>query len=83
MKESDIGQLHIKGHYHLSVSRYRAEDVAKARHTNELQPSGQLWVRLDAEHMGVGGDDSWTPSVHEQYQLLKRHYHYQLTLAFH
>ncbi|EPP21027.1 beta-galactosidase [Vibrio fluvialis] len=83
VKESDIGQLHIKGHYHLSVSRYRAEDVAKARHTNELQPSGQLWVRLDAEHMGVGGDDSWTPSVHEQYQLLKRHYHYQLTLAFH
>ncbi|MBO0212012.1 beta-galactosidase [Vibrio sp. Vb2880] len=82
VKESVVGGFTVTGLHHLSVSRYDAQAVANARHTHELQPSGKLWVRLDAEHMGVGGDDSWTPSVHLQYQLLKRHYHYQFTLAF-
>lgn len=28
-----------------------------------------LQVHLDHRHMGVGGDDSWTPCVHEEYLL--------------
>ena len=27
-----------------------------------LQPSGFNWVHLDHRHMGVGGDDSWSPT---------------------
>ena len=26
-----------------------------------------LQVHLDHKHMGLGGDDSWSPCVHEQY----------------
>lgn len=36
-------------------------------HDCDLQPSGHTHVHLDAAHMGVGGDDSWSPSVREQY----------------
>ncbi len=28
--------------------------------------------------LGVGGDDSWTPSVHDEFKLLEEHYHYQV-----
>jgi beta-galactosidase len=30
--------------------------------------------------MGVGGDDSWTPSVHEEFKLLQEQYRYRVTL---
>jgi hypothetical protein len=30
-------------------------------------PEKPVWVVVDAAHMGVGGDDSWSPSVHEEY----------------
>ncbi|MGL5291509.1 MAG: hypothetical protein ACRC9T_06255, partial [Vibrionaceae bacterium] len=38
----------------------------------------KLFVRIDHRHMGVGGDDSWTPSVHKAFQLTDRSYRYQL-----
>jgi beta-galactosidase len=31
--------------------------------------------------MGVGGDDSWSPSVSNEYLLDAAHFHYQLVLA--
>ena len=38
----------------VSVSRYRAEDLAGATHAEDLVPSGSLLVTLDAAHRGVG-----------------------------
>ncbi|MEZ9417847.1 hypothetical protein AB4189_27355 [Vibrio sp. 10N.286.49.E1] len=35
-------------------------------------------MNVDGFHMGVGGDDSWTPSVHDEFKLLKEYYHYQV-----
>ncbi|WP_354624293.1 hypothetical protein [Psychromonas sp. MME2] len=43
---------------------------------------GRLYVNLDAFHMGVGGDDSWSPSVHKEFLLDREHYHYQIALTF-
>ncbi|MFA0725169.1 hypothetical protein AB4574_28870 [Vibrio sp. 10N.222.49.E5] len=31
--------------------------------------------------MGVGGDDSWSPSVHQEFQLTDNQYRYQVTLT--
>lgn len=47
------------------------ECVHQATHTHELQADadGALHVHVDAAHMGVGGDDSWSPTVHEAYLL--------------
>jgi beta-galactosidase len=80
VKQSRIGTLTINGLHHLSVSRYSCEVLTTAKHTNELIDSGMLFVRIDGFHMGVGGDDSWTPSVHEEFTLKQEQYRYQVTL---
>ena len=82
VKEASIGDLSVSGDFHLSVSRYHQANVTQAKHTNELIDDQQLYVKLDGFHMGVGGDDSWSPSVHQEFLLNKQHYHYQLTLDF-
>ncbi|MBW3694259.1 beta-galactosidase [Vibrio sp. T187] len=82
VQESQVGDLKVTGEHYLSVSRYEQSNVAQAKHTNELKDSGKLFVRLDGYHMGVGGDDSWTPSVHEEFKLVQQRYRYQLTLSF-
>ena len=82
VKEAEIGDLSVTGNFHFSLSRYSQNNLASAKHSNELVNDKQLYVRLDALHMGIGGDDSWSPSVHKAFLLDKEHYHYQITLAF-
>jgi beta-galactosidase len=82
VKEATVGDLTLSGHFHLAVSRYSQMNIARAKHAIELINDQQLYVRLDAFHMGVGGDDSWSPSVHQEFLLNKEHYHYQMMLAF-
>lgn len=40
-------------------------NLSLARHDCELEPDSMNHVYLDHKHMGLGGDDSWSPSVHE------------------
>ena len=82
VKEASIGDLLIAGDFHFSVSRHSQANLAAAKHTNELVAEQKLYVCLDGFHMGVGGDDSWSPSVHKEFLLDKAHYHYQLSLCF-
>ena len=78
----NLGELMVTGQFHFAVSRYDQMQLAQARHTCDLQPQDRLWVRLDGYHMGVGGDDSWTPSVHPQFLLDRSSYEYALRLDF-
>ncbi|MEZ9945646.1 beta-galactosidase [Vibrio breoganii] len=81
VRNAQIGALNIKGLFNFSVSRYSQCNLAEADHINELHDSGRLYIRIDSEHMGIGGDDSWSRSVHDEYLLKKKHYHYQITLT--
>ena len=36
-----------------------------ARHDHEIVRSDNVHVYLDHRHIGSGGDDSWSPSVHK------------------
>lgn len=49
--------------------RYSLANLSLARHDYELIPDRVTHVYLDHKHMGVGGDDSWSPSVHEKYTV--------------
>lgn len=49
----------------VSVRRFSLESLAAAKHDFEMQQDTRVHVHLDHRHMGVGGDDSWSPSVHE------------------
>ena len=67
-----LGQLaveHLDADLAFSVSEYGVDQLMAAEHTNELVSDGCLHVHIDGFHMGVGGDDSWTPSVKPQYLL--------------
>eukprot|EP00798_Chlamydomonas_sp_ICE-L_P031678 gene31678-6880_t len=67
----------------MNVSRFKVDAIHKAAHDYELQMSadGLTHVILDTAHMGVGGDDSWSPSVHQKYQVPPQIYSFSVGLA--
>lgn len=79
--ELTVGNLLVEGEFHFSVSEFNQANLASAKHTNELIEEDAVYVRIDGFHMGVGGDDSWTPSVHDVHQLREQHYRYAVVLS--
>lgn len=75
-----LNQLQICGDFQFSVSHYSQQMLASAKHTHQLIPEEKIYLHLDHKHMGVGGDDSWSPSVHAAFQLTDTHYTYQITI---
>ncbi|EGQ8551034.1 beta-galactosidase [Vibrio parahaemolyticus] len=75
----EINELIISGDFQFSVSQYAQHALAEAKHTNEIDKEEQVYLRLDHKHMGVGGDDSWSPSVHKKFQLTDNHYAYRVS----
>ncbi|KAG8391126.1 hypothetical protein BUALT_Bualt01G0155500 [Buddleja alternifolia] len=51
----------------MNASYYGTAELERATHNEELVKRENIEVHLDHKHMGVGGDDSWTPCVHEKY----------------
>jgi beta-galactosidase len=76
-----LGNLHVAGQFNFSVSKYGQTKLAAARHTHDLTPEAGLYVYIDGYHMGVGGDDSWTPSVKPAFRLDASRYHWAFSLS--
>ena len=76
-----LGDAVVKGNFQFSVSPFGQEQLAKALHTNELEACEGAFVYLDGFHMGVGGDDSWSPSVRPEYLLKASSYQWQFELS--
>ncbi|XP_047315021.1 beta-galactosidase [Impatiens glandulifera] len=53
----------------MNASYYTTEELHRATHEEELVKGDDIEVHLDYKHMGVGGDDSWTPCVHDKYLI--------------
>jgi beta-galactosidase len=65
----------------MNVSRFSWQQLAAANHQHELVPNKEYFhMHMDVAHMGVGGDDSWSPTVHEQYLVRPRMYKMALLL---
>lgn len=77
----NINELHITGEFMFAVSQYSQQQLAQAKHTNELNVEDTIYVQIDHQHMGVGGDDSWSPSVHKEFQLKDKYYQYSIILT--
>ena len=75
-----VGDVHVSGCFHFAVSRYGYEQTASATHYHQLTPESNLHLCLDGFHMGVGGDDSWTPSVKPRYLLTESEYSWAFSL---
>ena len=57
--------------------------LEQTRYEYQLKPERGLFVNIDGFHMGIGGDDSWSPSVHADDLLLPGEYQYHFTLKYH
>ena len=77
----DINSLQISGNFMFAVSQFSQQQLTQAKHTNELTTEDKIYVCIDHQHMGIGGDDSWSPSVHKEFQLSDKHYQYSITLT--
>lgn len=65
----------------MSASYYGAAELDRATHVHRLVKGDDIEVHLDHRHMGLGGDDSWSPCVHEQYLLPPTRYAFSLRLC--
>lgn len=74
------GRWRIAGDFHFSVQPYSMQQLMNVDHWHRMTPEAGVWITLDHQHMGVGGDDSWTPSVQARWQLRNTRWCYQLTL---
>lgn len=53
----------------LAVCRWSPEELEAAAHAKELPASDRLFIRVLAQQMGVGGDDSWGALPGEMHRL--------------
>jgi len=77
----ECGALKVEGDFHFSASRHSVEQLRDTSHRHLLRDEPGCWLILDGYHMGVGGDDSWSPSVSPDFLLSARQYRYHLTLS--
>ena len=75
-----VGEISVQGHFHFGVSPYGFEQLRSATHDHQLVSESHLHLCIDGFHMGVGGDDSWTPSTKARYLLDAREYQWAFAL---
>ncbi|HBT6080111.1 TPA: DUF4981 domain-containing protein [Klebsiella quasipneumoniae] len=76
----DWGRWHVNGHFHFSVQPWSTRQLMETDHWHKMQAEDGVWITLDGLHMGVGGDDSWTPSVLPQWLLTQTRWQYEVSL---
>lgn len=81
VSELNLGAIKVTGDFQFAVSRYGTDQLMAAKHTHELEQQDGVFLYVDGFHMGVGGDDSWTPSVKQQYRLIEFEYEWEFTLS--
>ncbi|MDA8020631.1 MAG: DUF4981 domain-containing protein [Thermoanaerobaculia bacterium] len=70
----------------ISALSYADEDLDEGdrktyRHVYDLQPRDQIYVDLDSQQMGLGGDTSWGAVIHPQYRIPAQAYSYRVRLV--
>ena len=63
-----------------SIHHYTLENLTNATHTYEIEDGAYITLNVDLAQMGVGGDDSWSPRVHPEFQLKDSVYTYSYTI---
>ncbi len=72
----------LSGHpLNVSVQPYHLDKLTQARHPHELELDDKIWLYLDWQQMGLGGDDSWSPRTHPEFLLKELEYHWTVILS--
>ncbi|KAH6803430.1 glycoside hydrolase family 2 protein [Perilla frutescens var. frutescens] len=65
----------------MNASYYGTAELERATRLEELVKGEDIEVHLDHKHMGIGGDDSWSPCVHEKYLVPAVPYSFRIRLS--
>ncbi|KAF3434286.1 hypothetical protein FNV43_RR25389 [Rhamnella rubrinervis] len=65
----------------INAGYYTTAELDRATHHEDLIKGDNIEVHLDHKHMGVGGDDSWTPCVHDKYLVPAVPYSFSVRLC--
>ena len=71
---------------HFSISRYSVQELTDALHEEDLpaiqkEDDRVLYLHIDCAHMGVGGDNSWSPATLPEYFVPpQEEWEYSITL---
>jgi len=67
--------------FHFDVSRFSIQNLTAATHTCDLVTADCLFLHLDHKHMGLGGDTSWLPQVHDEFRIKPAEYTWDLLIS--
>jgi beta-galactosidase len=59
---------------------YTDEALLASKKSQRIERDGRVTLSLDLAQMGLGGDDSWAPRVHREFQLTKPAYRFAFRL---
>ncbi len=79
--EKNIGLL-VKGmpSFEFSATHYSLENLTNARHTTDIKDASYTTLNIDYRQAGLGGDNSWQPRTHPEYQLRNGKYRFSHTI---
>lgn len=80
VKSLQLNDWTILGDFQFNINQYGTKQLTEKTHRHLLVAQQGAYVSIDGFHMGLGGDDSWTPNVHEEFLLTHKHYEYKLSL---
>lgn len=58
---------------------YRPSQVER-RHGGSIEKKDMVWLNIDHQQMGVGGDNTWGAQVHPEYTITPKEWKYSFTL---
>jgi beta-galactosidase len=65
---------------HVSALHHRRQDLHAAKYMHELPERKEVYLHLDARHMGLGGDTGWNANVHPEFLVLPGRHRFNLWL---
>jgi beta-galactosidase len=79
-KEGAGIRVRSAGDLSVNVHDYSLENLKNATHPYMVKPAEFITLHLDMLQMGLGGDDSWSPRVHPEFQLKEKSYAYSYVM---
>ncbi|MFC2138469.1 beta-galactosidase domain 4-containing protein, partial [Bacteroidota bacterium] len=59
-----------------SIHEYSLENLSNANHTIDLKKADYLSLYIDFKQAGLGGDDSWSPRTHREFQIKENEFQF-------
>ena len=82
IKNNENMGLFVKGDptFEFSATHYSLENLTNAKHTTDIKGAPFTTLNIDFRQAGLGGDDSWHPRTHPEYQLHSGKYRFSYTV---